>query len=100
MREPRKNPVWPWIVVFLIGVPVLYVTSFGPACWLVSRQQLDSRHAWRMYKPLIVAANPGTTWIGISLKNYATLWGYSEATYRRMVFKERLYELRRQQAFR
>ena len=34
MREERENPVWPWVVVLLIGLPVLYVASFGPACWL------------------------------------------------------------------
>lgn len=31
MNEER-NPVWPWIAALLIGLPVLYVASFGPAC--------------------------------------------------------------------
>jgi hypothetical protein len=35
MSEQRK-PLWPWIVALLIGVPVLYVASFGPACWWFS----------------------------------------------------------------
>jgi hypothetical protein len=34
----KKTGVWPWIVVLLIGLPVLYVASFGPACWLTSRE--------------------------------------------------------------
>ena len=29
--------VWPWIAGLLVGLPVLYVASFGPACWLTSR---------------------------------------------------------------
>lgn len=36
MSEERK-PLWPWIVALLIGLPVLYVASFGPACRLNSR---------------------------------------------------------------
>src|SRR5262245_3260594 len=32
MDKPRR--LRPWIVAALIGLPVLYVGSFGPACWL------------------------------------------------------------------
>src|SRR5262245_7401247 len=39
MSEPKKSPVWPWIVALLIGLPVLYVASFGPACWIASRSE-------------------------------------------------------------
>jgi hypothetical protein len=35
MSDDRK-PVWPWIVALMIGLPVLYVASFGPAGWLVN----------------------------------------------------------------
>jgi hypothetical protein len=37
MSDDRKKPLWPWIAALLIGVPVLYVASFGPACWIISR---------------------------------------------------------------
>jgi hypothetical protein len=43
MDDDRKKPLWPWIAALLIGLPVLYVASFGPACWLTSA--LD-RHGW------------------------------------------------------
>jgi hypothetical protein len=36
MSDDRKKPLWPWIVALLIGLPVLYVASFGPACWFAS----------------------------------------------------------------
>jgi hypothetical protein len=29
----RNKPLWPWIAALLIGLPMLYVASFGPACW-------------------------------------------------------------------
>jgi hypothetical protein len=38
MGDERKKTLWPWIVAMLIAVPVLYVASFGPACWITSRQ--------------------------------------------------------------
>ena len=31
MNDDRKKPLWPWIVALLIGLPVLYVLSSGPA---------------------------------------------------------------------
>jgi hypothetical protein len=37
MSNDRKKPLWPWIVALLIGLPVLYAASFGPACWLTGR---------------------------------------------------------------
>jgi hypothetical protein len=43
MSEDRKQPLWPWIVALLIGLPVLYVASFGPACWIGSR---DATQPW------------------------------------------------------
>jgi hypothetical protein len=36
MGEERKTPRWPWIVALLIGLPALYVASFGPAYRLFS----------------------------------------------------------------
>lgn len=33
---PIRRPHWPVVAVVLIGLPVLYVASFGPACWLWS----------------------------------------------------------------
>jgi hypothetical protein len=38
MSEDGKKPLWPWIAALLIGLPVLYVASFGPACWLIATE--------------------------------------------------------------
>jgi hypothetical protein len=48
MSEERK-PVWPWIVGVLIGLPVLYVASFGPACWACSRFDSDESLNWNAW---------------------------------------------------
>ena len=39
MSHERKKPIWQWIVLVLIGLPVLYVASFGPLCWMKSRSK-------------------------------------------------------------
>ena len=28
------KPLWPWIAAVLIGLPVLYLLSFGPFTWM------------------------------------------------------------------
>jgi hypothetical protein len=37
MSDEGRKPGWPWIAAVLIGLPMLYVASFGPACWIVAR---------------------------------------------------------------
>jgi hypothetical protein len=53
MSDDRKTLLWPWIVALLIGLPLLYVVSFGPACWLVSRDALPRLRTARLYRPLV-----------------------------------------------
>jgi hypothetical protein len=53
MSEERKPIVWPWIAGAVL-LPVLYVASFGPACWLASSQAWMPRKAVATcYQPLI-----------------------------------------------
>ncbi len=56
MSDARKKPLWPWIVALLIGLPVLYVASFGPACWLVRQQRVNIVTVARLYRPLVHTA--------------------------------------------
>jgi hypothetical protein len=71
MSEQRK-PVWPWILVLLIGLPVLYVASFGPACWLTSQKwgwsQLQPHPAMIVYFPLGAMASRPDTAVGRGLR--------------------------------
>jgi hypothetical protein len=43
-----------WIVTVL--VPLLYVASFGPACWMAERQLLPKWPVANVYLPCVVAA--------------------------------------------
>jgi len=52
--DSRSRPLWPILTVALIGLPVLYVASFGPACWLASRGWLPITPAGWIYAPILV----------------------------------------------
>src|SRR5215510_10604822 len=51
MSDERK-PLWPWIGSLLFGLPVLYVASFGPACWVASRMAHPHPVIETVYLPL------------------------------------------------
>ena len=76
MSEPQKNPVWPWVVVVLIGLPVLYVGSFGPACWVTSQahgwSRLQPHRAMIVYFPLGALASRSDTVYGRGLRWWMT----------------------------
>ena len=48
----HKNPLWPWIVALLIGLPVLYVASFGPAIWLQGNGWISIEMLCTAYRPV------------------------------------------------
>jgi hypothetical protein len=62
MSEERK-PLWPWIVALLIGLPVVYVASFGPACKLVRRDVLRGGDVAHFYRPIVENASTGPAWL-------------------------------------
>jgi hypothetical protein len=53
MTEERKQHLWPWIVAVLIALPVLYVASFGPVCWLANRGVVNHLRVADAYAPLV-----------------------------------------------
>ena len=59
MDERHKKPGWAFWGAVAIALPVLYVASFGPACWLVrdSRSRIVFGMNADFYTPLIRAAN-------------------------------------------
>src|SRR5262245_65337012 len=73
MSNDRKTTVWPWIAA-LIVLLVLYIASFGPACWITSRvtpvfvnratYEKHSRLVGTLYWPLLRMAWAGgeATW--------------------------------------
>jgi hypothetical protein len=57
MSEHRNADGW-WIVGLLVLSPVLYLLSFGPACWIVRKVCVPSIPNWvvTLYYPIISGA--------------------------------------------
>ena len=54
MNYSRKKPGWAFgATVALIGVPVLYVVSFGPACWLNHATGIGTSAIPVIYRPIV-----------------------------------------------
>jgi hypothetical protein len=51
MNEERKLPIWPWIAVLLIVLPVFYVASFGLAVRVWRSGWISDRAFVVMYQP-------------------------------------------------
>lgn len=52
MDKQRASRIW--ITAILIGLPILYVASFGPACWIVDRGWFPVEPAAVFYSPLFI----------------------------------------------
>jgi hypothetical protein len=52
----ERKVVWPWIMALLVGLPILYVASFGPACWISQRAKPARAVVSAMYAPLLEIA--------------------------------------------
>ena len=60
MIDNRKNPLWPWIVALLIGLPMSYVALFGAACGFVEHDVLPiSVLDLRVFRPCLDLATDG-----------------------------------------
>ena len=57
MSEERRKVVWLWLAA-LIAIPVLYVASFGPACWLCLRAQIAGDKLRLIYRPILIIGSP------------------------------------------
>jgi hypothetical protein len=44
MRDERGTSVWPWFAALITGFPLLYVASFGPACWCHTNRAVDGNY--------------------------------------------------------
>ena len=55
-REPWAKRT---LATVIVGLPVLYVASFGPACWSVDAGPADLEPVARIYRPLVRMACGG-----------------------------------------
>ena len=77
MSDARKIRVWPWIVAVLIGLPVLYVASFGPFLWMANHGFIPSAMfatAEMAYAPMFWARWDSPDAIHKPVEWYARRW--------------------------
>lgn len=47
----KRKPVWPWATALLLGLPMAYIASFGPAVWLMRRDCISVETFCYWYGP-------------------------------------------------
>lgn len=58
VRTINRRERWAkWTLAAVVAVPVLYVLSFGPACWISSRANSGSSVVSAVYRPLTWGAS-------------------------------------------
>jgi hypothetical protein len=72
--EQRKRHGWPfWLAVALIGLPVLYVASFGPACWVASHTNAGAAWLPVCYRPIVSGLSIKPTRLSAVIEWYSCL---------------------------
>ena len=96
IRVINRRERWAkWTLLAVVGLPVLYVASFGPACWLADRDLIPTTVAVQAYHPLAFAlAHSCSDWIGNAMTDYGR-WGSNRQTgVATMILHERVKMLR------
>lgn len=69
---PHRKHGWPfWITAAVVALPLLYVASFGPACWISDNYEWPRREAAIIFRPLIAATFDGPAPVRRGLRTYA-----------------------------
>lgn len=55
MTSGKKPGLAFWATMVVVGLPVLYVLSMGPACWISSRKWFGATAVSAVYHPLTTA---------------------------------------------
>lgn len=70
---PRSSPLWQILPTTILLLPLLYVASFGPACWISCR--VPSESAWMafctVYYPMGWSIMFGPEAVSEPLRGYA-----------------------------
>ena len=55
MTDPKKPGVAFWATVVVVCLPIAYVLSFGPACWISSHTGIGYFALPKVYRPIVDA---------------------------------------------
>src|SRR5690349_14399130 len=77
VRSVNRRARWAkWTLAgIVVGLPMLYVASFGPACWAANNELLPQDEWEQFYQPMIWVLNPRTPdAISDPIRWYVGLW--------------------------
>ncbi len=75
VRIVNRREQWAkWTLAAVVGLPVLYVLSFGPAHVLSDRMGMDDPLFWKFYKPIEWMVDYGPRPLRDALERYSGLW--------------------------
>ena len=57
----------------LIGLPSLYMLSFGPACWMSDRGYISPVNIGEAYRPVTIAMVEFPNTVGATMRSYGTV---------------------------
>jgi hypothetical protein len=75
MRSGSPRPSFGfWATILVVSIPLLYVLSFSPACYLVDYGSLPALEVARVYRPLVRGATGRFSFIAAPLQWYGDLF--------------------------
>lgn len=77
MNALKKRPLWPFLTAALLGLPVLYVASFGPACWIASRNKAIQPAFQKLFWPVGWITNIGMREREAVPRHSLVIWHYA-----------------------
>jgi hypothetical protein len=66
VRVVNRRERWAkWTLAAIVALPVLYIASFGPACWITSRMKVGQDSVTIIYRPITRMFMRVPTWNGL-----------------------------------
>jgi hypothetical protein len=71
-----RSRSWRFWLVLIVVVPILYIASFGPVCWVTSRSPTPDRWdtADAIYSPILWTWVRGPEFAKVAIREYANLY--------------------------
>lgn len=67
----KSRRAWVWILAAMVLLPVVYLLSFGPACWLVESNIVSPDPVMSVYSPFIMYSCNHKNWFADGLWKYS-----------------------------
>lgn len=66
-----RKPGWTFWLTVVVLLPLFYVVSFGPACWISSRTNYGSDAIPVIYAPMVKCLSSNRKWLRMTVGRYS-----------------------------